>query len=85
MAKSKGGIIKKMFLTALLASIIFVGYWAYENVFKSNVRLDGKKYTYIYIKSNATYNEMLVDVISAELWIRSCVWSDPDLYCGIHL
>ena len=67
MAKSKGGIIKKIFLTALLSSILCVGYWAYENIFKSNVRLDGKKYTYIYIKSNATYNEMLDEIYAQNI------------------
>jgi len=67
MAKSKGGIIKKIFLTAFMASVLLAGYWAYENVFKSNVRLDEKKYTYIYIKSNATYNEMLDEIYAQNI------------------
>ncbi len=67
MAKGKGGIIKKIFLLIITGCIVFIGYWAYENVFKSNVRLDGKKFTYIYIKSNSTYQDMLDEIYSQNI------------------
>ncbi len=67
MAKGKGGIIKKTLFLIITACLVFIGYWAYENVFKSNVRLDGKKYTYIFIKSNSTYQEMLDEIYSQNI------------------
>jgi hypothetical protein len=50
-AKSKGGIIKKILILLVLGALAFGGFWAYENIFKSNVHLNGKKFTYIYIKT----------------------------------
>ncbi len=67
MAKSKGGVVKKVIIILVLGIVAFGGYWAYENVFKSNVKLNGKKYTYIYIKSNATYNEMLEEIYALNI------------------
>jgi UPF0755 protein len=67
MAKGKGGIIKKILFLFIAGIIAFAGYWAYENVFKSNVRLDGKKYTYIFIKSNSSYQEMLDEIYSQNI------------------
>lgn len=66
MAKS-GGIFKKIILMLVLAALVFGGYWAYENIFKSNVHLNGKKYTYIYIKTNATFNDVLDELYSQNI------------------
>ena len=60
-------ILKKTIFILLFGSLAFIGYWAYENVFKSNVRLDGKKFTYIYIKSNSTYQDMLDEIYSQNI------------------
>jgi UPF0755 protein len=65
MAKSKGGILKKIIFISVFATLTFAGYWAYENVFKSNVHLNGKKFTYIYIKTGATLNDVF-DELYAE-------------------
>jgi UPF0755 protein len=65
-AKSKG-IVKKVVVLAVLAVIAFAGYWAYENVLKSNVHLNGKKFTYIYIKTNATFEDVLDELYSQNI------------------
>ncbi|MES2762813.1 MAG: endolytic transglycosylase MltG [Bacteroidota bacterium] len=66
MAKS-GGLFKKIVILLVLAAAVFGGYWAYENVFKSNVYLNGKKFTYIYIKSNATFDDVLDELYSQNI------------------
>lgn len=43
------------------------GYWAYVNVFKSNVHLNGKKYTYIYIRTGATMEDVLDQLYSENI------------------
>ncbi len=58
MAKS-GGIFKKIIILLVLALLAIGGYWAYENIFKNNVHLNGKKFTYIYIKTDANFNDVL--------------------------
>ncbi len=65
MAKSKNGIFKKIIFISVFAVLAFAGYWAYENIFKSNVHLNGKKFTYIYIKTGATLNDVF-DELYAE-------------------
>lgn len=67
MAKSKGGIFKKIFILLVLAALAFAGFWAYENIFKSNVHLNGKKFTYIYIKTNATFDDVLDELYSQNI------------------
>jgi UPF0755 protein len=67
MAKSKGGIIKKVILLLVLSILAFGGYWAYETVFKNNVHLDGKKFTYIYIKTGATFDDVLDELYSENI------------------
>lgn len=67
MAKSKNGIVKKSIIIILLALVGFAGYWAYENVFKSNVHLDGKKFTYIYIKTGATLNDVFDELYAQNI------------------
>ena len=66
MAKS-GGIFKKIILMLVLAALVFGGYWAYENMFKSNVHLNGKKFTYIYIKTDATFEDVLDELYSQNI------------------
>ena len=66
MAKS-GGTFKKIIILLALGAIAFAGYWAYENIFKSNVHLNGKKYTYIYIKTDATFEDVLDELYSENI------------------
>lgn len=66
MAKS-GGTFKKIIILIVLAALVFGGYWAYENIFKSNVHLNGKKFTYIYIKTNATFEDVLDELYSENI------------------
>lgn len=66
MAKS-GGIFKKVIVLFVLAALAFGGYWAYENIFKNNVHLNGKKFTYIYIKTNATFEDVLDELYSQNI------------------
>ncbi len=66
MAKS-GGIFKKIILMLVLAALVCGGYWAYENMFKSNVHLNGKKFTYIYIKTDATFEDVLDELYSQNI------------------
>jgi UPF0755 protein len=66
MAKS-GGTFKKILILLVLGAVAFAGYWAYENIFKSNVHLNGKKFTYIYIKTNATFNDVLDELYSQNI------------------
>lgn len=58
MAK-KASVVKKIILFIVLTVLAIGGYWAYLNVFKNNVHLNGKKFTYIYIKTGATLNDVL--------------------------
>jgi UPF0755 protein len=51
----------------VLGALAFGGFWAYENIFKSNVHLNGKKFTYIYIKTNATFNDVLDELYSQNI------------------
>ncbi len=66
MAKSKG-IVKKIIFLLIAFVIAIGGYWVYENIFKSNVHLNGKKFTYIYIKTNATFNDVLDELYSQNI------------------
>jgi UPF0755 protein len=66
-AKSKGGMLKKIVSLFVLCALAFAAYWAYENVFKSNVHLNGKKFTYIYIKTNATFDDVLDELYSENI------------------
>lgn len=66
MAKSRG-VFKKIITLLMLVAFAFGGYWAYENMFKSNVHLNGKKYTYIYIKTDATFDDVLDELYSQNI------------------
>ncbi len=66
MAKGKrkyGKIILFVCMIALGAG----GYWAYKNVFKSNVHLNGKKFTYIYIPTGAKFDDVLDELYSQNI------------------
>lgn len=67
MAKNKGGIFKKVITLLVLGVLAFAGYWTYENIFKSNVHLNGKKFTYIYIKTESTFEDVLDELYSENI------------------
>lgn len=58
MTKKKSTTFRLIVLIVLLAAGIG-GYWAYRNIFRSNVHLDGKKFTYIYIPTGAKFEDVL--------------------------
>src|SRR6478735_2274185 len=60
-------MVKKIILLLLVGVFAFGGYWAYKNVFKSNVHLDGNKFTYIYIKTGATMEDLLDELYSENI------------------
>lgn len=66
MAKGKG-TFGKVILFVLMIGIGAGGYWAYRNVFRSNVHLDGKKFTYIYIPTGATFDDVLDELYSQNI------------------
>ena len=66
MAKSKGSAGKIIGLIIIIALGIGA-YWAYENLFKNNVHLSGKKFTYVYIKTGATFNDILDELYSQNI------------------
>lgn len=66
MAKSKG-VFKKLISLLVLGALAFAGFWAYQNIFKNNVHLNGKKFTYIYIKTNATFDDVLDELYSQNI------------------
>lgn len=66
MAKQKK-IFGKVILFVVMIGIGAAGYWAYENVFKSNVHLNGKKFTYIYIPTGATFDDVLDELYSQNI------------------
>ncbi len=56
---------KKIFRFITLAFLVLaglVGYWAYINLYKPNVNLEGKNYKYIYIKTNSSYEDVLSEL-----------------------
>ncbi len=66
MAKGKGKY-GKIILFVLLIGLGAGGYWAYRNVFKSNVHLNGKKFTYIYIPTGAKFEDVLDELYSQNI------------------
>lgn len=63
----KGSFIKKAIIIVTMCALAVAGYWAYLNVFKSNVHLDGKKFTYVYVKTGATMNDVLDELYSQNI------------------
>lgn len=86
MAKS-GGILKKVIVVLILAVLAFGGYWVYENIFKSNVHLNGKKFTYIYIKTNATVDDVLDELYSENIIDdhESFEWTAKSMHLADHI
>jgi UPF0755 protein len=66
MAKGKGKY-GKIILFAFMIALGAGGYWAYKNVFKSNVHLNGKKFTYIYIPTGAKFDDVLDELYSQNI------------------
>ncbi|MCC6182038.1 MAG: endolytic transglycosylase MltG [Bacteroidia bacterium] len=60
-------MIKKVILILIISILAYFGYRAYQSLFKSNVELNGKKYTYIYIKTGATFNDVLDELFSQSI------------------
>ena len=58
-AKKSGKTVKRIFSLLILGLLLFAGYSAYVAFLKPNIYLDGKKYKFIYIPSNSTYEEMI--------------------------
>jgi UPF0755 protein len=89
MRKSKKGIVKKVFIVFVLC-ICFAGYFIYKNAFKNNVRLNGKKFTYLYIKSNSTYEDVLSEIYSQDIiedkvsfeWTAREMDLEENIHCG---
>ena len=54
-------------MSLVLVALAFGGFWTYENIFKNNVHLNGKKFTYIYIKTNATFDDLLDELYSQNI------------------
>lgn len=86
MAKS-GGILKKVIIVVILAVLAFGGYWVYENIFKNNVHLNGKKFTYIYIKTNATVDDVLDELYSENIIDdhESFEWTAKSMHLSDHI
>jgi UPF0755 protein len=66
MAKGKGKYGKIILFVCMIA-LGAGGYWAYKNVFKSNVHLNGKKFTYIYIPTGAKFDDVLDELYSQNI------------------
>ncbi len=87
MAKKRSKTIFKIVGVVILLAAAIAGYWVYENVFKNNVHLDGKKFTYIYIRTGATYNDVL-DALYEENIIddhKSFEWTAKEMGLGEHI
>ena len=67
MAKNKNSIFTKFLFIAFMAALLYAGYWAYENLYKSNVHLDGKKYTYVYIPQQSSFQDFLDELYSQNI------------------
>jgi len=51
--------VTRIIFYSLLVLAALAGYWAYVNLYKSNVQLGDKNYKYVYIPSDATYEDLL--------------------------
>lgn len=71
----------------LLSAIAFGAYWAYENMFKSNVHLNGKKFTYIYIKTDANLEDVLDELYSENIIDdhESFEWMAKNMHLQDHI
>jgi UPF0755 protein len=58
-AKKSGKMMKRIFSLLILGLLLFAGYSAYVAFLKPNIYLDGKKYKFIYIPTQSSYEEMI--------------------------
>jgi UPF0755 protein len=62
MAKQKSSILKKIIIAILLLLLLIGGiggYWAYKNLYQSNVNLGDKKSTIIYIPTGSAFEDVV--------------------------
>jgi UPF0755 protein len=62
MAKQRSSLFKKVIIAILLLIVIaggIGGYWAYHNLYQSNVNLGDKKSTIIYIPTGSTFEDVV--------------------------
>jgi UPF0755 protein len=62
MAKKKSSIFRKILITLVLIVIVgggVGGYWAYRNLYQSNVNLGDKKSTVIYIPTGSSFEDVV--------------------------
>lgn len=60
-------LIRKIVVMLSLAAIAFGGYWAYINLYKPNVDLQGKNFKYVYIPSDADFETLLNELYSQDI------------------
>ena len=60
-------LIKKIILLIVLVAIGFVGYWAYINLYKPNVDLEGKNFKYVYVPRDADFETLLNSLYSENI------------------
>jgi len=74
MSKGKKSIGFRILVIAgivLIIAGIFTAYKAYNILYKPNVKLDGKKYQYLYIRTGADFNEVADKLSSQQIIIDS--------------
>lgn len=52
-------LVKRLILLVVIVLIGLAGYWAYMNLYKPNVSLEGKNFKYVYIPSDADFETLL--------------------------
>lgn len=60
-------LVKRIIVVSVLAAIGFGGYWAYMNLYKPNVSLNGKNFKYVYIPSDADFETLLNTLYSEDV------------------
>ncbi len=72
MAKSGflGGKVVKAFLVIVLIISAAGAWWAYQNLYKSNVFLDGKKTKILFVRTNFTYEDLLNELYTENLIVN---------------
>ncbi len=83
-------IIRKIILLLVLVAIGFGGYWAYINLYKPNVNLEGKNFKYVYIPRdadfetllNTLYNEGVIENHKTFEWMAKRMDLDKNIHPG---
>ncbi|HWY13376.1 MAG TPA: endolytic transglycosylase MltG [Bacteroidia bacterium] len=83
-------LIRKIILLAIFAAIGFAGYWAYVNLYKPNVNLEGKNFKYVYIPTgsdfettlNALYSENVIENHKTFEWMAKRMDLDKNIHPG---